>query len=254
MRTVEWVGEETADVWKMFQKVIVLRKGRQGEKKEGLRMRKVRECVAKCITILMVLNLALWLVRGNAVVMAKCEDSYKCYGGWHTFKDYYLKTASGGIHGTRYVYVSKKFKIAGSKQQIMTGYLAWNMTGNKKIRLATTTDYEKNQIFIVPEDLDRGVHAVTYLKRGKNTQFTDDPDEFTGNYIKARIEMSESSCHTHNIFTKIATHETGHALGMSHVSCMSSIMYPGSDSKKMLAAPSELDKATLCHLYNAMYK
>lgn len=217
-------------------------------------MRRVRESVAKWMSALVAVNMVVWLVSGNAA-MAKCND-YKCEGGWHTFWDYYLETGkkTNKIHGTRYVYVSKKFKVVSSRQQIMTGCLAWNMKGNSKIHIETTSDYDKCHIYIVPEILEHGVDGITYLKPKGLPYVKDLEENLHGNYCHAKIEMSESRCHMYKYFTKVATHETGHALGLSHVTCRNSVMCPGMDSKKMLAAPSALDKSTLCHIYNAIYK
>lgn len=217
-------------------------------------MKKVRECVAKCITILTILNLVSWLVGGNVVVMAKCEDTDKCSHGYHSFDDYYLKTGGGGKHGTRYVYVSTKFKSEINKRQVMMGYCAWNMSGNNKVRLANTTDYDKRQIYIVPEVLGVGVYGLTYLKIKTGDAYITSEDidkRLRNNYKYVKIEIHEAKCQRENLLTKTVLHESGHALGLSHVTCKKSAMCPGMDSLNMLANPSDADRSTLRHVYNA---
>lgn len=66
--------------------------------------------------------------------------------------------------------------------------------------------------------------------------------------------LNESAFSTKGNIKKVITHECGHALGLSHVTCRESVMYPSADSKKMLSAPSNIDEATLCHVYNVIYK
>lgn len=216
-------------------------------------MKKVRECVAKCITILMVLNLVSWLVGENMVAMAKCKDPEKCVHGYHTFWDYYLKTKKGNIHGTRYVYVSNDFKTETIRAQIKMGYHAWNTSGNNKVRLANTTDKNKWQIKIVPESLGPGVYGVTYLQMYSDSPYIEDniKERLRSNYIHARVEIHEAKCQREGLISKTVLHESGHALGLSHVTCKKSAMCPGMDSPNMLATPSNADRATLRHVYNA---
>jgi len=216
-------------------------------------MKRVRECAAKCVTILTVLNLVTWLAGGNVVAMAKCGDSEKCVHGYHTFRDYYLKTADGKKHGTRYVYVSNEFKTQGCRGLIINGYLAWNMKGNNKIRLASTASKGKSQIRIEPEILGYGVCGMTYYKKNDKSDYTTDPMEtLNGNYKYAKIEIHEATCLRENVFTQTAAHETGHALGLSHVTCRKSIMCLSVyDAPNRIASPSSADLATLRHVYNA---
>ncbi|MCI8337646.1 MAG: matrixin family metalloprotease [Lachnospiraceae bacterium] len=215
-------------------------------------MRKVREGVAKWMSVLVAVNMAAWMVGGNAA-MAKCEDPYKCSHGFHAFKDIYLKASGGGQHGTRYVYVSNDFKTSGYRGLIINGCLAWNMKGNNKIRLATTSSKSKSQIRIEPEVLGYGVCGMTYYKKNGDSNYTTDVLEgINGNYKYAKIEIYETTCQRENVFQQTGTHECGHALGLSHVTCRKSIMcYSVYDSPNRISSPSNADYATLRHVYNA---
>ena len=218
-------------------------------------MRRVRESIAKWTSFLVAVNMVAWLMGGN-VAMAKCNDKheYRCSHGYHSFWDRYLKTGSGKKHGTRYVYVSSKFKSETNKRQVMMGYCAWNMSGNNKVRLANTTDYDKRQIYIVPEVLGVGVYGITYLKKKAGQAYitSDDMKErLDSNYQYVKIEIHEAKCQRENLLTKTALHESGHALGLSHVTCRKSAMCPSMDSPNMLANPSDADRETLRHVYNA---
>ncbi len=215
-------------------------------------MRKVREGVAKWMSVLVAVNMVAWMVGGN-VAMAKCVYDDKCGHGYHTFKDFYLKTGSGKKHGTRYVYVSEKFKSEAVKTQIKMGYHAWNVSGNNKVRYAETTNYDKRQVYIVPEVLGRGVYGITFLKVKAGVPFIEDNvyERLKSNYQFAKIEIYESRCLNDKVLGKTITHESGHALGLTHVECRKSVMCPGMDSPNMLGMPSDADQATLRHVYNA---
>lgn len=216
-------------------------------------MRRVRESVAKWMSVLVVVNMMVWLVSGNvAMAKCRCDEDYKCPHDFHAFDDYYLKTGSGKKHGTRYVYVSEKFKSDTVKTQIRMAYHAWNVSGNKKVRYADTTNYDKRQIYIVPEVLGAGVYGITFFKVKEGNPFIDDPyDRLHSNYQFAKIEIYETRCLNDKVLGKTVVHESGHALGLAHVECRKSVMCPGMDSPNMLATPSDADRATLRHVYNA---
>ena len=71
------------------------------------------------------------------------------------------------------------------------------------------------------------------------------------NYQFVKIEIHETKCLRDSLLGKTITHESGHALGLTHVECRKSVMCPGMDSPNMLAMPSDADRATLRHVYNA---
>lgn len=208
----------------------------------------------KYITFAIAMSLIFGLtVKCTVAKATECKDDRQCSMGYHSFQDSYLSTSDGKLHGKRYVYISKKFQNQSSKGLIAAGFTNWNISGNEKVRLAETSDFDNCQIYIVPENLGGDVNGITYYRRRAGNKLTSDVDNLGENYIYSRIEINEKLCQSRGILTKVTTHECGHALGLSHVTCRESIMYPASGSKKMLDTPSNLDKATMCHVYGASY-
>lgn len=124
----------------------------------------------------------------------------------------------------------------------------WNQY-TSYVKLQAETLKSKAQISVISNTLDKNVYGVTILFNNADTRI-ENPNDLSTNYVKTIIEIDENHCTTpNNLFQEVASHETGHALGLSHVTCRESVMYPTAGTNYSTSEPTQKDMNTLLHKY-----
>lgn len=200
----------------------------------------------KSIVYGVAINLLFASLNGVQEAKAVCQD-YTCGLSFHTFNDCCLLSSDGARRGTKKVFVSGNFS-GNAKQSITLGYGKWNKYSSY-VKLIAVTSNSNAQISFNSNTLDKNVFGVTSLFKKGETRI-ENPYNLSTNYVKAKIEIDEDQCTTpNNLLLEVASHEAGHALGLSHVTCRNSVMYPRAGTNFSTSKPTEEDLNTLLHIY-----
>ncbi len=194
-----------------------------------------------------VVNLMFYLLSlAPRVSAAQCQD-FTCSLGYHTYHDHYLKSSDGSRQGEKKVYISPDFRDH-SISIIRSAWKEWNYLG-ERMKLVEVKKKENCRIYFVPKTLEKNTYGQAMIRLKKDGPLYSYVDDITQNYIYARIQLDEYKCNLKSNLFKIAVHETGHALGLTHVSCRSSAMYTYWNDSLATNKPTASDISTLAHIY-----
>lgn len=206
------------------------------------------------IAYIMISTTLLKSLELGTIKLVKADDSghnsyctERCEHGYHTFNDYYLRSADGSKNGVKYYYIDVSGFQSADIQYVLAGISEWMTIDYIKnyICLTRTYDESKAQIIIkkgTPPDAADGITAY-FLNSGSS--ILEEPPN--GNYYKTVITLQE------NLKTSklrlITMHEIGHAMGLSHAWCQkyNSVMWV--DSATMPISVTSFDKSNLRHIY-----
>ena len=170
-----------------------------------------------------------------------------CEHGYHTFNDYYLKSANGSKNGKKYYYIDTSTFQSADIQYVLAGFSEWMTIEyiRNYIDLNRTYSQTSAQITIKKGSVSEGAAGITaYCLKAGDSFLEAAP---YGNYYKTLITLDES-LNTSQL-RLVSIHEIGHAMGLSHAECQeyNSVMWPAYDN--MAGSITSFDKKNLRHIY-----
>lgn len=188
----------------------------------------------------------------NSTIMARTvlASDYFCSHGYQTMNDCYLVSTTGKQHGGRKFWISSNFSDT-QKGMISNGILQWNSVTDYLQMKSEGTEADA-RIRVKRKTL--GVNINGFAINGR-TRFginsaTNLIDEYPEkNYQYAVIELDTANTGSSTLLKKVATHEAGHALGLTHVTTAKSVMYPNSNSDSFAENLQRTDRINAYHVY-----
>lgn len=211
----------------------------------------MRQRIIKWMCGIQVVALLCWMntyIHANA----KCRDEndgYICCGSYHTYGHYnYLTTLEGNKKGIRFIKVGSF--SSENKKKINKAIDKWN----EELKLNSTNKYfylshqtSNEQISVQSSILEKGVLGFTRFFQVGGGQITvNKKGMLTSKYAKAVVSLDEEK----GYIQRVAAHELGHALGLSHRVCNTqSIMYNYMKEIKV-TLPQRTDVKMAHHVYS----
>lgn len=215
-------------------------------------LKQVECCLLTSALLVMLLGNKAMAGDFEPMVHGDDGDGYICKHGYHTFRDYYLEIGNRKT-GSKPCYISEDFSTRYYKK-INSAINVWNNqfeenSFDDKISLRKITDPSVAKIKFKPGYIGKGVYGVTYMYSDKG-DITPEKDgvKLKSNYTSCVIQINTSLTGISKM-KKTAVHELGHALGLSHRTCVKGIMYKWAVDMVKSVVPDQNAVDTVRHIY-----